>query len=75
MNQKKIYDIIRLGDYMGNNLVDEYLNSIENEEEKQKIIELISNNKDLQSLLKVMCDDRTINYDDTKDFNINEIND
>ena len=59
---------------MGNNLVDEYLNSIENEEEKQKIIELISNNKDLQSLLKVMCDDRTINYDDTKDFDINKIN-
>ena len=59
---------------MENRIIQELLSELKNDSDKEKFLATIKRNPDLKALIDVIDDPRTINYADSKDFNINEIN-
>lgn len=59
---------------MENRIIKNLLAELKNDRDKESFLATIKRNPDLKALIDVIDDPRTINYADSKVFNINEIN-
>ena len=59
---------------MENRIIKKLLAELKNDNEKENFLAIIKRNPDLKALIDVIDDPRTINYNDSNDFNVNEIN-